>query len=96
MSPATHARDRLGDFTAGPRMLLVATIAAAIGALAAGVAAGLVHLINGITAVAWSELRDEDHVREAGHLFAQLRLFRRKMRHVMRPVAFTRNGGMET
>jgi CBS domain-containing protein len=47
-------------------------------------------------AIAWSELRDEDHVREAGHLFAQLRLFRRKMRHVMRPVALTGNGGRET
>lgn len=90
MSPATHARDRLGDFTAGPRMLLVSVVSR-------DGSRRLLGTIDGsAVAVAWSELRDEGHVREAGHLFAQLRLVRRKMRHVMRPVAFTGNGGMET
>jgi CBS domain-containing protein len=38
-------------------------------------------------AAAWSELRDDEHVREAGRVVAQLRLFRRKMRHLRRRAA---------
>jgi CBS-domain-containing membrane protein len=38
-------------------------------------------------ATAWSALRDDEHVREAGHLMAQLRLFRRRMRKVRRGAA---------
>jgi len=35
-------------------------------------------------AAAWSALRDDEQVREAGHLLAQLRLFRRRMRRLRR------------
>jgi H+/Cl- antiporter ClcA len=45
--------DRLGDFTAGPRMLLIAAMAAVVGAIGAVVAWVLVRLIAGITALAY-------------------------------------------
>src|SRR5579864_1423680 len=53
MDSASHARDRLGDFTAGPRMLLIASMAALIGAIGALVAWALVRLIDVITALAY-------------------------------------------
>ena len=53
VTSASHARDRLGDFTASPRMLFIAAMAAIIGALGALVAAVLVHLIGSITALAY-------------------------------------------
>ena len=53
VTSVSHARDRLGDFTASPRMLFIAAMAAIIGALGALVAAVLVHLIDGITALAY-------------------------------------------
>ncbi len=50
---ASHARDRLGDFTTSPRMLRIAAMAAIVGAIGAVVAWILVRLIEGITALAY-------------------------------------------
>ena len=50
---ASHARDRLGDFTATPRMLAIALMAVAVGATGALGAAVLVRLIDAFTALAW-------------------------------------------
>jgi H+/Cl- antiporter ClcA len=50
---ASHARDSLGDFTATPRMLRIAGMAAIVGAIGAGVAWALVRLIETITALAY-------------------------------------------
>jgi CBS-domain-containing membrane protein len=45
----------------------------------------LLGIVDGAAiATAWSSLREDEHVREAGHLMAQLRLFRRRMRKVRR------------
>ena len=53
MMIASHARDTLGDFTATPRMLRIAAMAAIVGAIGAGVAWVLVRLIESITALAY-------------------------------------------
>jgi H+/Cl- antiporter ClcA len=49
----SHARDRLGDFTAQPRMLVIAAMAAIIGVFGALAAALLVRLIGLITSIAY-------------------------------------------
>jgi H+/Cl- antiporter ClcA len=50
---SSHAYDRLGDFTASPRMLRIAAMAAIVGAIGAVVAWVLVRLIEAITALAY-------------------------------------------
>ncbi len=48
----------------------------------------LLGMIDGAAiATAWSELRDDEQVREAGQVVAQLRLFRRRMRRLRRRTA---------
>src|SRR6185437_3000581 len=51
MTATTH--DRLGDFTARPRMLRIAAMASIVGAIGAVVAWILVRLIESITALAY-------------------------------------------
>jgi CIC family chloride channel protein len=53
MPNTAHATDRLGDFTAGPRMLTISAMAAIVGAIGAVVAWALVRLIAAITALAY-------------------------------------------
>ncbi|MFN8574722.1 MAG: chloride channel protein [Gemmatimonadaceae bacterium] len=50
---ADAARDRRGDFTTRPRVLLIALLAAVVGILSAGIAAGLLRLISLITNLAY-------------------------------------------